>query len=78
MKQGPRERCNKFFLTSLAGMIGKGTAPGQSMLCASRLTPLDKKDEGSRPIAVGDLIYRLCTDIWLEVGYCLLPTHSEK
>jgi hypothetical protein len=31
------------------------------MLCASRLTPLRKPDGGLRPIAVGDMIYRLAT-----------------
>jgi hypothetical protein len=42
------------------GLILNGSAPGQSMLCASRLTPLAKPDGGVRPIAVGELLYRLC------------------
>ncbi len=53
-------------LTCLTGMIGQGTAPGRSMLAASRLTLLEKKDGGHRPIAVGDLIYRLCTKVLLR------------
>jgi hypothetical protein len=39
---------------TLTGLIVAGTAPGQAMLCASRLTPLRKPDGGLRPIAVGD------------------------
>jgi hypothetical protein len=31
------------------------------MLYASKLTPLRKPDDGLRPIAVGDMIYRLAT-----------------
>jgi len=65
------------FLTCLTGMIGQGTAPGQSMLCASRLTPLAKQDGGVRPIAVGDLIYRLSAKVLLRHHFkqeCLLPT----
>jgi hypothetical protein len=46
---------------TLTGLIVAGTAPGQAMLCASRLTPLRKPDGGLRPIAVGDMIYRLAT-----------------
>ncbi|KAG7527236.1 hypothetical protein FFLO_07136 [Filobasidium floriforme] len=50
----------------LTGMIEGGIAPGQSMLCASRLTPLAKPDGGVRPIAVGELLYRLCTKVLLK------------
>ncbi|GFZ49940.1 hypothetical protein JCM24511_07343 [Saitozyma sp. JCM 24511] len=46
---------------TLTSLIMAGTAPGQAMLCASRLTPLRKPDGGLRPIAVGDMIYRLAT-----------------
>ncbi|RSH94151.1 hypothetical protein EHS25_003954 [Saitozyma podzolica] len=46
---------------TLTGLIMAGTAPGQAMLCASRLTPLRKPDGGLRPIAVGDMINRLAT-----------------
>jgi len=65
------------FLTTLRGMVGQGSAPGQSMLCASRLTPLLKKDGGLRPIAVGDLLYRLVTKVLLRHHFkpdWLLPT----
>jgi len=65
------------FLTTLTGMVGQGSAPGQSMLCASRLTPLLKKDGGLRPIAVGDLLYRLVTKVLLRHHFkpdWLLPT----
>jgi hypothetical protein len=46
---------------TLTGLIMAGTAHGQAMLCASKLTPLRKPDGGLRPIAVGDMIYRLAT-----------------
>ncbi len=58
-------------------MVGAGTCPGASMLCASRLTPLLKKDGGLRPIAVGELIYRLATKVLLRHYFkpdFLLPT----
>jgi hypothetical protein len=48
-------------LHTLTGLIAAGTAPAQSMLCSSRLTALIKPDGGYRPIAVGELVYRLCT-----------------
>ena len=41
-------------------MIRLGTAPGRDLLCASRLVGLEKAG-GPRPIAVGDLIYRVAT-----------------
>jgi hypothetical protein len=47
---------------SLTGLIVAGTAAGQSMRCSSGLTALLKTDSGYRPIAVGELIYRLCTN----------------
>lgn len=52
------------FLHSLTTSIVGGYAPGVQMLCTSRITPLLKKEEmgvagGIRPIAVGELIYRL-------------------
>ena len=47
------------FLTLLTKQIAGGTAPGQALLCTSRLTPLIKSDGGIRPIACGELIYRL-------------------
>lgn len=46
-------------LHTRSGLISAGTAPGQAMLSASRFTPLRKPDGGLRPIAVGNMIYRL-------------------
>lgn len=47
------------FLTTLTAQVAAGLAPGRNMLCAARLTPLLKPDGGIRPIAVGELFYRL-------------------
>ena len=47
----------------------RGTAPGRSMLCTSRLTPLAKADGGIRPIACGELIYRLITKTLLRKAF---------
>jgi hypothetical protein len=47
------------FLVTLTGQIAVGTAPGRDLLCAARLTPLIKPDGGIRPVAVGELFYRL-------------------
>lgn len=38
----------------------RGDCPGASLLCSSRLIPLDKPQGGIRPIAIGEIIYRLC------------------
>ena len=54
-----REKSVRLFLRLLADMIRQGTAPGSSLLCAARLIGLEKKDGGIRPIAIGDMIYRL-------------------
>lgn len=56
-------------LHTLTGLIAAGTAPGQSMLCSSRLTALLKPDGGYRPIAVGELVYRLCTKAILRHSF---------
>jgi hypothetical protein len=47
------------FLHTLTSTIAAGTAQGKSLLCAARLTPLLKPDGGIRPVAVGELFYRL-------------------
>ena len=47
------------FVVLLTRHVAQGTAPGQQLLCTSRLTPLLKADGGIRPIAVGELLYRL-------------------
>jgi hypothetical protein len=51
---------------TLVGLVLQGSAPGQSMLCTSRLTPLAKPDGGIRPIAVGELLYRLVVKVILR------------
>jgi len=64
-------------LTSLTSSIGSNTAPGASMLCTGRLTPLFKSDDGIRPIVVGELIYRLAAKSLLRKAFkpdFLLPT----
>ena len=47
------------FFNLLIKQVIQNQAPGKQMLCASRLTPLAKPDGGVRPIAVGELFYRL-------------------
>jgi hypothetical protein len=47
------------FLHDLTKRISAGTCVGQTLLCAARLTPLLKPDGGIRPIAVGEIFYRL-------------------
>jgi hypothetical protein len=63
-------------LTMLVGMLLAGTAPGRNFLCSSRLIALDKPDGGVRPIAVGELVYRLCTKAIVRHSFkpdCLSP-----
>ncbi|KAE8240653.1 hypothetical protein A4X03_0g8455, partial [Tilletia caries] len=43
-----------------------GNAPGQSLLGAAALTPLNKQGGGVRPIAAGELLYRLCAKVLLK------------
>ena len=52
---------NSFLLALrlLTDMIRQGTAPGRALLCASRLIALEKPTGGIRPIAIGDLLYRV-------------------
>jgi len=57
------------FLVTLTGQIAVGTAPGRSLLCAARLTPLVKKDGGIRPVAVGELFYRLAMKAIFATNY---------
>ena len=57
-------------------MIRQGTALGQELLCASRLIGFEKDDGGIRPIAVGDLIYRVALKAILTTSFrpeMLLP-----
>ena len=63
-------------LRLLADMIRQGTAPGQELLCASRLIGFEKDDGGIRPIAVGDLIYQVALKAILTTSFrpeMLLP-----
>jgi len=54
------------FVSVLAGLVAQGSAPGHQLLCASRLTPLIKSDGGIRPIAVGELLFRLVSKVLLR------------
>ena len=77
LKVAMRSDAVKKMLTMLAGMLLAGTAPGRNFLCSSRLIALDKPDGGVRPIAVGELIYRLCTKAILRCSFkpdCLSPS----
>ena len=63
-------------LTHLVNMIRQGTAPGVDLLCACRLIGLQKPDGGVRPIAVGDLIYKVALKAILITSFrpsMLLP-----
>ena len=60
LKTAAKREPVKQFLQLLCAAIAKNTAPGRSMLRTSRLIPLKKDDGSIRPIAVGELIYRLC------------------
>ena len=55
---GPNN-CFLLALRLLTDMIRQGTAPGRPLLCASRLIALEKPGGGIRPIAIGDLLYRV-------------------
>ena len=57
------------FMVSLTAAMAKGTAPGADMLCTARLTPLLKPDGGLRPIAVGELFYRVATKTILNTAF---------
>lgn len=48
------------FLQLLCASRANNTVPERAMFRASRLIPLKKEDGSVRPIAVGELIYRLC------------------
>lgn len=48
------------FLQPLCASRANNTVPELAMFRTSRLIPLKKEDGSVRPIAVGELIYRLC------------------
>lgn len=57
------------FLTYLCRTFQLGTTPGRHLLTTSRLVALDKADGGVRPIAVGELIYRLMAKVALTKSF---------
>ncbi|KAF1807891.1 hypothetical protein P152DRAFT_377032, partial [Eremomyces bilateralis CBS 781.70] len=64
------------FLELLGKQIVQGTAHGRDLLLAARLVALTKEDGGLRPIAVGDLLYRVVAKAILRENYSpssLLP-----
>jgi hypothetical protein len=57
-------------------MIRQGIAPGADLLYVSRLIGLEKLDRGIRPIAIGDLIYKVVIKAILKTSFSffmLLP-----
>ena len=64
------------FFNLLLKQVIQNNAPGKTMLCASKLIPLSKPDNGVRPIAVGEIFYRLMMktimNTYFNIG-CLLP-----
>ncbi|KAE8244932.1 hypothetical protein A4X13_0g6165, partial [Tilletia indica] len=54
------------FVQLLCRQMALGNAPGRSLLGAAALTPLNKQGGGVRPIAAGELLYRLCAKVLLK------------
>lgn len=59
LQEATRQKTVLQFYAKLANQIRTGVAPGKSLLCASRLTALEKENGQVRPIAVGETLYRL-------------------
>lgn len=57
------------FIHFLTSHICAGDSIGQQVLCSARLTPLLKPDGGIRPIAVGEMFYRLITKAIFTANY---------
>jgi len=57
------------FLHTLTGLIASGTAPARDFILTSALTPLLKPDGGVRPIAGGEVIYRVCAKALLAKNF---------
>lgn len=76
LKAAMKEALFVDFLVMLVNQIVQGTAPARDLLCASRLVPLRKSNGKLRPIAVGELFYRVAGKAHLTVNRCtgdLLP-----
>jgi hypothetical protein len=56
------------FLVFLSKQIAEGTAPCFHVLCATKLVPLIKTGGGVRPIAVGEMFYRVAGKAILGVS----------
>ena len=57
------------FVAKIARQFQLGTLPAQQLFTASRLVAIAKKDGGVRPIAVGELFYRLIAKIILRKDF---------
>ncbi len=66
---GTPEKATPFreFLCKLAGQMLMGTAKGRDMLTTSRLTPLQQNPTKVRPVACGELFYRIGMRLILQV-----------
>ena len=71
-----KDRSFMDFLNLLVKQVIQNKAPGMQMLCASRLIPLSKPDGGVRPIAVGEIFYRIIMKTIMKTYFypqCLHP-----
>lgn len=66
LKEATRKPKVAEFLAKLAHLFQTGKLPFMQGLAAARLIPLQKKDGGVRPLAIGDLIYRLLAKVVLK------------
>lgn len=54
------------FILLYLTQVNNGTAPGKEMMCTSRIIPLRKPNGKIRPIAVGEIFYRLAMKLLLR------------
>ena len=66
------------FFNLLVKQVIQNKAPGKQMLCTSRLTPLAKPGGGVRPIAVGELFYRLIMKCIMRTYYYRSALHPYQ